>query len=67
MSFTAKFSGTPCDSCEEPVREGQEVEYNTANKIVHVLCPELAEVKHGEICPSCFMEKSVSGVCDNCS
>jgi hypothetical protein len=66
MSFTARFSGTPCDSCEEPVKEGQEVEYNAANRLVHAVCPETLDVAHGEVCGSCFMEKSVSGRCDNC-
>lgn len=67
MSFTARFSGTPCDTCEERVQEGQEVDYNAANKIVHVVCPEVLDVDADvQVCPRCFLALPVTGVCDDC-
>lgn len=68
MTFQARFSGTPCDNCEERVKEGQEVTYNVAHKIVHVVCPEARDVDAtATVCPTCHMALPLTGVCDDCS
>ena len=66
MPFIAQYSGTPCDACEERIREGQEVQYTAADRLVHVACPEVLDTSPGPLCPSCWMELPGTGVCGNC-
>jgi hypothetical protein len=64
VSFTAKWPGD-CVQCGEEMK-GYEVEYNSANELQHVFCPEDLDMrgKPRPVCPHCFCSIPVSGVCD---
>lgn len=60
MSFPANFPGV-CAECEQGFLIGDEIErLEWAPGWVHASCPP---VKQAEVCPRCFIEKSVSGAC----
>lgn len=63
MSFQARYHGE-CAACGWHVSPGQEVEYDAEDNIVHVFCPEKEPLRAmGEICGTCFQEKSKTGEC----
>lgn len=68
MTFTAKYRGH-CDACEDPVFPGQEVEFTFDRHLVHAQCPESLDTfgNPRPVCPRCFLEVPVSGVCEECS
>ncbi len=47
MSFTARYDKGVCDNCLEPIKEGQEIEYDATDVLVHVGCkpPKMGETK----------------------
>lgn len=67
MSFIAKYRGT-CEDCGDDVEPGQEATFLSDHKSIrHVKCPEgHFPDKPGEVCPRCFTEIPVSGVCGVC-
>jgi hypothetical protein len=68
VTFIAAFNGSPCGTCDERIREGQEVEYDTSHRLVHAICPEQCDVPDEipPICDRCFLTLPLSGVCGNC-
>lgn len=66
MTFIARFSGGACGHCEERLREGQELQYDASDQLVHVTCPETLDVGPVEVCPDCFLALPVSGICGSC-
>lgn len=67
MTFQAKYRGV-CESCDDPIHVGQEVEYTYNSRLVHVICPESLDAlgKPRPICPRCFMELPNTGECGTC-
>lgn len=64
MSFTAKYRGD-CRDCDDPILPGQEVEYDFDRVLMHVTCPESLHLGGPRpLCPVCFMELPVTGLCD---
>lgn len=63
MSFEAKYPGT-CGGCHERIQPGQLVRY-VEDVLEHDDCDgDMVEAKaRGVVCPSCFMETSLSGEC----
>lgn len=60
--FNARWAGT-CQSCGGQFDQGDEVA-RTKDGTVHEGCrDDPAEPKRGEVCPECFTEKALSGVC----
>jgi hypothetical protein len=67
MTFIAAFGGQPCGTCDERICEGQEVEYDLSNRLVHVICPETLDSRpEGDICDGCNLTLPMSGVCGYC-
>jgi hypothetical protein len=66
MTFTARFGGQDCGYCDEPIKPGQEVEYDGSNRLVHAVCPEVQEMTAAPTCPTCNLELPLTGVCDDC-
>lgn len=67
MTFVAAFPGL-CDRCDGAVRVGEELTYEGsgyARRLVHVSCPPPPTPRG--VCPSCFIELPVSGVCEECA
>lgn len=65
VSFKAKYKGV-CESCEESVHVGQEVEYTYNGRLVHAsYCPESLDALGAPrpVCPRCFTEIAVIGTC----
>jgi hypothetical protein len=66
VSFRAKYNGW-CVECEEPIRAGDEIQYDAADQVVHVSCAasDRTDVQGNPrpVCPRCFQMKSVSGAC----
>lgn len=65
MSFTAKFR-SECPDCGETIRRGDEVEFNSADEVTHVICPDVDTRPADRVCPECFTELPVTGVCGVC-
>lgn len=68
MAFEAKFPGK-CPSCGEGFSAGQRVRYNADDSLVHEHCddePQMLRLVAAPLCPKCFMEMSLSGVCGEC-
>lgn len=56
--FRARYSGT-CTACDGPIKPGDRVRYGYGREtsaLVHVECPELAELEElpGALCPRCY-------------
>lgn len=64
-TFLARFSGTPCDKCEERIREGQEVLFNAADRLEHAVCPEQIDLDEPTtpLCDGCFQYRAANGSC----
>lgn len=60
MTFEAKYADE-CSTCWEPIEVGQVARYEGGSRIVHDVCPTLPAAR--EVCPRCFMERSLSGAC----
>lgn len=54
-SFTARYGGT-CPSCENPIRPGDEVQYDEDDALHHVLCYTINRPAP-PICTQCWMQK----------
>lgn len=66
-TFVAAFNGGPCGTCDERIREGDEVCYDGTNRLVHAVCPESIDPRpQGDVCDGCNLTLPMSGVCDNC-
>ena len=65
MTFTARYRGE-CAACYEDILPGQEAAYGVGGKVVHVVCPEPVPEVRRPVCPACFTEIPVSGVCGVC-
>lgn len=62
--FEARFN-SECSACGWTIRQGALAKYDEHNDVVHVICPESEPLRAvGEVCGSCFMEKSATGACD---
>ena len=59
MSFRASYKGV-CADCDEPIQVGQLIR-TEGDEYVHVKCAPARKL--GEVCPSCWLEKSVTGTC----
>ena len=59
MSFRARYEGV-CADCDEPIQVGQLIR-TEGDEYVYVRCAPAREL--GEVCPSCWLEKSVTGAC----
>lgn len=82
MSFIAAFTSGTCGSCNGPISEGQEVEYDLSDRLVHVDCQwpsldlldrqvstdhiNLDDPAPYGICDRCFLTLPASGVCGSC-
>lgn len=69
MSFTAKYRSV-CESCDDEIAPGQEVEYTYNHRLVHAnYCPSSLDAlgKPRPVCPRCFLELPATGVCEECS
>lgn len=61
--FQAKFPGR-CPDCGGDLDPGDMVTYNSEGKVAHVLCGgSIEDSITRPVCPSCFCEVPVSGVC----
>ncbi|GAA5198650.1 hypothetical protein GCM10025773_12110 [Microbacterium jejuense] len=59
MSFPAKFEGGLCPAdCGQRIHAGDEVTYDTADRLVHASCtprPDPFTIgAHETVCPDCF-------------
>lgn len=60
--FEARWP-TDCAACGWRIVRGTLAKY-AGDEVVHAVCPESEPLRAvGEICPSCFIEKSVNGTC----
>lgn len=64
MAFTAQYHG-PCANCGSDVK-GTEVSYVAEDQIEHVTCPDPLAPSAKGVCPRCFTELPVTGVCGVC-
>lgn len=62
MTFHAKHPDRCAGSCAEPIEVGDEVEY-IDDQLVHFGCTPTAEPEPRPICPDCFLEIPLNGVC----
>lgn len=63
MAFEAQWAGV-CGECEEWFQSGDYIDRHDRGGYRHAgVCPESVEQKRGEICGSCFIEKSLTGAC----
>lgn len=62
-TFTAKFHAD-CAVCDTDLK-GSEAVYTSSGDIIHVRCPDTLVLAR-EVCPSCFLELPVTGVCGDC-
>lgn len=67
MSFAARYRGQ-CAVCDEIIVPGQRVEFDWDHNLQHVMCPDSLTLngKPRAVCPKCFVELPVTGVCDEC-
>lgn len=63
MSFPASYKGT-CGCCGDWFEAGTEVAFTDLDGLV--IASHLREKKPQPICPKCFMELPLSGVCGTC-
>lgn len=69
MTFIAAFDGQPCGTCDVRIREGDEVEYDLSNRLVHAVCPEslgLDDPAPYGTCDRCFLTLPLTGICGSC-
>lgn len=66
-TFEARFGGR-CGSCDERIHEGDAVRFEGDDNLIHDDCTahEPRERKPQPVCPSCFTELPVTGVCGVC-
>jgi hypothetical protein len=68
-TFPARYNGR-CGACEERIYEGDMIEFSgeSATNFVHTDCSASAprERPTQPICPECFTELPVAGVCGVC-
>lgn len=66
MSFIAEHPGE-CYDCGQEVK-GTPCRYLSNRMIAHVFCPPAKPEKPVEVCPKCFLQLPVTGVCgsDRC-
>jgi hypothetical protein len=62
--FEAAYVGT-CGNCDGKIRDGQWVQFDTTDQLVHVICPD-PTVAVRPMCPDCFTELPATGVCGVC-
>ena len=65
MAFEARYEGT-CSKCWEEIKPGQMIREERQGSYQHVVCPEPEPEPTPDVCPRCFMVKSVNGTCDGC-
>lgn len=63
-TFTAKYEGA-CPSCGGDVA-GCEVYFDMSDRAVHAVCPPRLPKRAKALCPSCWLELPVTGVCGVC-
>lgn len=66
MSFIAKW-GSTCGFCDQRIRPGEEVAYTAFGDLGHVKCPADPTELQRAVCPECFLEVPVTGVCESCN
>lgn len=60
MSIEAKYADT-CEACDGPIRPGDQIDRDPfTERWMHAVCPH---DEPREVCPECFMQKSLSGAC----
>lgn len=69
MSIPARYPGL-CPECGERWQPGDLIRGETSrdlrDKTVtwrHAVCPEAVEKMEGDVCPVCFLRRSLSGEC----
>lgn len=60
--FEAQYPGT-CEECGERFDKGTTIRVVATGAAVHDVCPDDVPLPTSEICPRCFIEKSVTGAC----
>lgn len=63
MAFTAKYGGV-CTECDNEFSAGDLISSTGVGYEHAGPCPTTRPA--GKVCPSCFIELSVTGVCDSC-
>ena len=64
-TFAARFDGR-CGDCGGKIKVGDDVIF-VAGSVEHADCDRSLDLKPaGAICPGCFLELPVSGVCSDC-
>lgn len=65
-TFEARYNGR-CGACDERIREGDTVRFD-GDDLVHADCATSAprEQAPRPVCPECFTEIPVAGVCGVC-
>jgi hypothetical protein len=68
VTFTARYPGHCAQAgCYEPVEPGQEVEFVPGSRdLVHAVCPDAVPEVVRPVCPRCFLELPLAGVCGAC-
>ena len=61
-TFTAKYRGT-CTECDGSIYPGEEVEFTPSGKLAHAECSDDEKGWTSEVCPKCFLRKSLTGEC----
>ncbi len=61
--FDSKYGGE-CGACGQGYPPGTPVLFSRKGDLIHARCPKPKAT--GEICPTCFTAKSLTGTCDNC-
>ena len=67
MSIPARYSGT-CPECGERWQPGDLIRSDATQPgelpvWQHAVCPEAVEKLEGDVCPRCFLRRSLSGDC----
>lgn len=66
MSFRAKYPGR-CLECAGDIDEGDLLDYDADRRVVHILCVDGDPLDLArDICPDCYIELPVAGVCGVC-
>lgn len=61
-AFVAQYR-SPCPLCGLDIRPGDDATFAAFDEAVHLKCPTDATTLVRQVCPQCFCELPVTGVC----